>query len=291
VSRSQLPLNLHLQQLAYLREISRHETWAQAAESLSVSQPALSQAVAEVERRLGVPLFEKIGRSRRFTDEGTEVLAYAQEVLGLSQELERSLRLRREGAGGRLRLGMIDAGSLYLLPRAVEVFRREHPKVDLELSVADSSTLERRVQRFDLDVAFVIGEPGDEGELSRELFEEEELFIYAPVGSRGRGHSADWVLYPPESHTRACIDEGLELRGIRPRVVLESGNPQVLRQMVVLGLGWSVLPRAVAESDALALRRPRGGAVARRSLCVVRRRHRPHDPRAEAFVALARDLR
>jgi DNA-binding transcriptional LysR family regulator len=288
---TQPTLNLHLQQLAYLREVSRRDTWAAAATALNVSQPALSQALSEVERRMGVEIFEKDGRRRRFTSDGLEVLAYAREVLGRTQELQRQLRRRSEGAAGRLRLGMIDAGSLYLLPRAVAVFRERHPEVQLELAVAASADLERRLRRFELDMAFVIGDAGAAGDVDRELFEEEELWIYAPSGSRGDGSTSDWVLYPRESHTRACIDEGLEARGIRPRVVLESGNPQVLRQMVALNLGWSVLPRAVAESDQAALRRPRGGALATRSLCVARRRHRPADPRAEAFVALARELR
>ncbi len=284
-------LNLHLQHLAYLREVSRHQTWAEAAAALNVSQPALSQALAEMERRIETPLFERDGRRRRFTDDGLEVLAYAREVLDRSQELQRQLRRRSEGEAGRLRLGMIDAGSLYLLPRAVAAFRQQHPRVELELAVAASAELERRLRRFELDIAFVIGDAGSDGDVHRELFDEEELWIYAPVGSRGSGSDHDWVLYPRDSHTRACIDEGLEARGIRPRVVMESGNPQVLRQMVALGLGWSVLPRAVAERDQPPLRRPRGAAVATRSLCVARRRQRPLDPRAEAFVALARELR
>jgi DNA-binding transcriptional LysR family regulator len=74
-------------------------------------------------------------------------------------------------------------------------------------------------------------------------------------------------------------------------VILESGNPQVLRQMVVLGMGWSVLPRAVAEVEGVRLRRPRGGPLAARDVCVARHRSRSEDPRAAAFLELARELR
>ena len=73
--------NLHLQQLAYVREVGRQPTWAAAAIALNVSQPALSQALSEVERRLGVAIFEREGRRRRFTPDGEVLLAYARETL------------------------------------------------------------------------------------------------------------------------------------------------------------------------------------------------------------------
>ena len=60
-------LNLHLQQLAYLREVARSTSWSEAAGKLHISQPALSQSLHELERRLGVVLFEKSGRKRRIT--------------------------------------------------------------------------------------------------------------------------------------------------------------------------------------------------------------------------------
>jgi DNA-binding transcriptional LysR family regulator len=97
------------------------------------------------------------------------------------------------------------------------------------------------------------------------------------------------MLYPAGSRTRAVIDAGLATLGIRPRVALESHNPEVLRQMVALGLGWTVLPLPVAEERAAA-RAPalrQGALVAERSLVGVRRQ--AENPRVEAFLALARE--
>ena len=79
--RRPAPVNVHFQQLAYLREIERSTTWAQAAERLNLSQPALSQSMAELERRLGVSLFERDGRRRRLTEEGREAVRFARTVL------------------------------------------------------------------------------------------------------------------------------------------------------------------------------------------------------------------
>ena len=284
-------LNVHLQQLAYLREIDRSPTWARAAQRLNLSQPALSQSMAELERRLGVSLFERDGRRRRLTDEGHETVRFAREVLARAEEFSEALHRRREGRAGALRVGMIDAGSLYLLPQAVRRFRDEYPDVDLRLTVAPSSSLERALLRFELDLAVVVDDGDPPDDVLRETLTEEPLYLYAPPRRREDPAEADWVLYPPGSHTRERIDVGLHERGITPRVRLESGNPQVLRQMVALGFGWSVLPAAVAESGPESLRRRRGGPVAVRTICTVRRRNAPADPRAESFLAMARDLR
>src|SRR3989304_5269435 len=82
-----IPFAFHSQQLAYLREVERAATFTAAAERLHVSQPALSQALSALERRLGVPLFERDGRHRVLTEAGVEVARFASEVLGRAAEL------------------------------------------------------------------------------------------------------------------------------------------------------------------------------------------------------------
>jgi DNA-binding transcriptional LysR family regulator len=255
-----------------------------AAETLSVSQPALSQSLADLERRLGVALFEPAGRQRRLTDEGHEVLAFAERVLADGSELQERLEARARGEQGSLRVGMIDAASLYVLPQAIQQYREAHPDVDLSLVVDTSNELVRRLRAFDLDLVFVVGPPDED--LRAEEVSREALYLYAPPGQRPDtlDPRADWVLYPEGSRTRAIIDAGLGRLDIRPRVTLESHNPEVLRQMVALGLGWSVLPLTVAE-DEEAFRDRRGPQVAERPLVGLRRS--VQNPRVEAFLRLA----
>jgi DNA-binding transcriptional LysR family regulator len=279
-------INLHLQQLAYVRELERADTLTEAAHRLQVSQSALSQSLSELERRLGTPLIERDGRQRRFTEAGREVARFATDVLGRAAELENWLEAYREGESGTLRIGMIDAASLYVLPRAISEFRTTHPGVQLRLVVETSGELIRRLRRFELDLAFVVG-PGGTDLDARELLRE-PLYVYGPPGASGRPADANWVLYPAGSQTRNAIDLGLSGLGISPRVVLESHNPEVLRQMVALGLGWSVLPSAVAESGDFPLVAAGGGApVAERVLLAVRRRSEWEDARVTTFLDLA----
>ncbi len=282
-----LPLNLHMQQLAYLQAVERWGTLTEAARRLQVSQPALSQSLSQLERRLGVPLLERAGRRRHLTEAGLEVADFASEVLGRAAELRDWLREREAGRAGTLRVGMIDAASLYVLPETIRSFRHSYPDVRLQLTVDSSAPLIEQLSRFELDVAFVVGQPPD-GYRSSEILRE-PLYLYSPPGTLDEPQDGEWVLYPRGSRTRLLIDEGLALRGLWPRVTLESDNPAVLRQMVSLGLGWSVLPPAIAEAVEPSLRAQRRELVAERTLLAVRRAHAPDDARVSEFLRLVEE--
>ncbi len=280
------PLIPHLQQLRNLLAVERAGTFTAAAEELHVSQPALSQSLAELERRLGARLFERDGRRRRLTVAGEEVARFAAEVIGRGEELRDSLAAQEVGRAGTLDVGMIDAASLYLLPAAIEAYRQARPEVRLSIIVDDSSSLLARLRQFEIDLAIVVGEP-DEGLTSTPLHME-PLYRYAWADA-DQPLNDEWLLYNAGSQTRAQIDDGLRQLGIQPRVSLDSQNPSVLRQIAALGLGWTVLPVAVAEEHPTPLRRHGRHPVATRTISAVRRDSGLEDPRADAFVALARE--
>lgn len=280
---SALP-HVTLQQLAYVRELERSETVTAAARRLEVSQPALSQALAELERRLDVALFDRRGRRLRLTEAGERVARFAEEVLGQAEALERWLGEYRLGQSGTLRVGMIDAASLYVLPSAVRAFRSQQPEVELRLTVERSGPLLEQLRRFELDLAFVVGPVADDLEATELL--EEPLYLYGPPDG-GDPATGDWVLFPTGRQTRALIDEGLARLEIRPRVTLESDSPDVLRQLVALGLGWSVLPAGVAEAGAEPLERFSDEPAGTRSIVAVTRAGADADPRRDAFLELA----
>ena len=278
------PLNLHLQQLAYVRALERSGTLTEAARRLQVSQPALSQSLSQLERRLGVPLLERDGRRRQLTEAGREVARFAGETLARAGALRDWLDAYAEGREGTLRVGMIDAASLYALPSAIRAFRESHPEVQLELVVDRSGLLLERLARFELDLAFVVGPVAPEFDAVEVL--NEPLYLYAPPGTTEEPSEGEWVLYPPGRQTRRIIDAGLAARGIWPRISLESDNPAVLGQMVALGLGWSVLPEGVVEGVSPELAASRREQIAERTLLAARRAQSPPDARAEAFLRL-----
>ena len=287
---SEVPLNVSTRALAYLQKVAELSSFTDAAEEFGISQPALSQSLSQLEQRLGATLFEQDGRRRRLTEAGRMVVEFASEVLGRTGELQSWLRAHHHGEVGRLRIGLIDAATLYLLPDALSIFRETHPGVEMRLVVDSTSALCDRLLRYELDLAFAVGPPVPG--LIGEQLGTEELRIYA---RRGEGRAdvdpsgVEWALPPEGSRTRALIDSGLSERGIEPFVTLTSQNPDVLRQVAAVGPVWTVLPEAVGGPDP-DLADVLGEPVAHRPLVMLRRESAPHDARVESLSRLARDV-
>jgi DNA-binding transcriptional LysR family regulator len=95
---------------------------------------------------------------------------------------------------------------------------------------------------------------------------------------------AEWALYPEKSRTRALIDEGIQVLGLEPNTIIQSSNPQILRQLVVLGLATSILPEQIAEESKNIYV---GKEIARRRITALRRANSPFDPKVASLIALA----
>ena len=273
-------LSLTVPQLAYLVAVADHETFAEAAASLGVTTSALSQGLAELERRCGVDLFERVGRRQVLRDDAAEVLAHARRVVTDTRDLARMLADRHAGRAGRLRVGMIDAAAVTHLPDRLRAFRTSAPDVDLHLVVAPSGPLLEQVRRGDLDLAVVVAPEEEEG-LEVEPLLTESIVVVAPEGAAIGPPSSwgPWVLFPRGSHTRALVEAELVRRGAPVEVEAESHQPEVLREMARLGMGWTALPEA--QAGVLTTRE----VLTRRHLVAVRRRDRVPVPAADRLLA------
>ncbi len=276
--------NISVHQLDYLVAVHEHPTWGDAAAAVGVTPSALSQGLAELEKRLGVALFERDGRRRVPTEAAPVVLDHAQAVLARTHDLARWAERRREGVAGVVRVGMIDAAATIHCAAGLAAFRAERPDVDVRLQVSPSGDLLRDLVAARLDVVVCV-QPGvlPEG-LTATLLLEEDLAVYAPrqgdVNAWG-----PWVTYPVGSHTRESVVAALRRAGHPVTVVAESHQPEVLAQMVALGLGWSVLPVAQVERFGVDVHRVGTMPFARRTLVVIRRADAPADPTLDALVA------
>lgn len=281
---SPLP-HLTISQLEYLVAVAESESWAQAADRVGVSPSALSQGLAELERRLGLQLFGREGRRRTLLPETAVVVDFARRVLADTGDLARWVEQARGGETGTLRVGMIDVAAVHHCAEALAVFRRDRPEVDLRLTVAPSGQLARSLARGDLDLAVLV-EPGHlvDG-IDMEPLLTEDLVVYGPADSPV-GKPSSWgpfVGFPDGSHTRAHIVGALTELGVPVSFVAESHQPDVLCEMVRLGLGWTVLPAAQAEAGDRPLRRARKSALLTRQLMVCRRHHATPHPAADAL--------
>lgn len=276
--------DLSIRQLEYLVAVDDAATWARAAHMVGVSPSALSQGLAELERRLGVPLFDRESRRRQLRPAALPVVAHARQVLGLTADLARWADRLKRGAAGRVRLGMIDAAAVVHYPDHLHAFRTEHPEIELLIRVAPSASLLKLLTAGHLDMVVCVAPPRAIPGVETRLLRTETLAVYGPPG-KAIGAPASWgpwVLYPAGSHTRHVVVSELRRLGAPIEVVAESHQPEVLREMVRFGAGWTVLPSAQAEEGPRGL--AHGRALTTRQLVVATRLSAVRDPAVDLLV-------
>lgn len=286
---------LTVPQLTYLLAAAEAPTFAAAADSVGVTTSALSQGLAELERRIGLRLFQREGRRQVLREEAAEVVAYARRVVADTADLARWAAAVRSGESGRLRVGMIDAAAVHHCAEALRAFRRSHAEVDLRLRVAPSGELLDQLASGALDLAVVVEPPVPDPAIEAEVLLDEPLVVVraeqpgAVVGEAVGEPAAwgPWVLFPAGSHTRAVVEGALRARGAPVEVVAESHQPEVLAEMARLGVGWTVLPEVQAHPGRGGRRRPAERVVlASRRLVLARRAGRLAHPSADALAAV-----
>lgn len=283
--------NLTVQQLEYMVAAAASPTRAAAAAGLGVTPSALTQGLAELERRVGVPLFERHGRQTRLRPQAAEVLAHARRVVAETRDLARWAETRRSGSAGTVRLGTIDAVAVHHRADAIRRHRRVSPDLDLRLTVAPSGALLDSLRVGDLDLVVCVESADPPVGIDTVICLEEPLHAYAPDGAAVGAPATwgPWVTYPDGSHTRSVIAAGLIAVGAPFEVVAESNQPDVLREMVRLGMGWAVLPEAQAEAGVESLERVRRLPIGVRRLVVARRSGAPPDAAVEALATVLVD--
>lgn len=169
-----------------------------AATVLHVTEPAVSAAVAALERHLGTALLVKEGRGVRVTDAGRVYAGYCRRILGLVEEAQSAVRSAERG---RLRIGAVATASEYVIPPLLASFHRRYPDVDLSLSVLPRDALfaELRDHRTDLVVA---GRPPRGSGLRTRARRRNRLVVVAAPDRFPDPLTATWLLRGPGSGTR-----------------------------------------------------------------------------------------
>src|SRR4051794_24799485 len=152
---------MELHQLRYFVAVARAGNFSRAAERCHVSQPSLSQQILKLERQLGQPLLNRLGRRAVPTDAGRLLLERATAILAAVEDAERRLQAG-DGGHGRLAVGAIPTIAPYLLPAALERFARRWPAVEVSLVEDVTRNLVAAVAEGELDLAVVALPQGDE---------------------------------------------------------------------------------------------------------------------------------
>ena len=132
---------MNLQHLRYFLAVARTGSFTQAARQMNVTQPTVSSAVSELEKSMGVQLFNRDNRHVALTTEGRLLLSYAVQVEDLLEEASERLQRSDLEPGGGFQFGAVDAAVIYLLPEILKEYMRRYPGVALKTQVAPSRYL------------------------------------------------------------------------------------------------------------------------------------------------------
>ena len=284
--------------------VVRQRSMRAAAESLHVTQPAVSARIRELERQIDLPLFERVGRRLHPTEAGRLLLAESGALLAAADSVQQRLAELRGRERGTLRLATIDAVSIYLLPEVYLEFRQVHPRIELLVQVVDSRRVLAAVRDLEVEIGF-LALPAPMAlpplpELEIVPFWVEPLVcVVSPSHPLAATRPLELaaiaaqplVLYSRGSHTRAALDAVFRERRTPPNVVMETESPEAMKRLAEVGVGISILPEAQVQqeiaSGRLVALAPTDARFSR-TLAWATRRGRSLGPAARHFLAQVR---
>ena len=247
---------LHLGRLKVLCEVVKCGSFSAAADSLSYTQSAVSQAIARLEAETGATLIVRDRRGVRPTDAGATLVAHAQEIFARVDAAEAEVGDVLGLRSGKLRVASFPSAGATLMPLAVAEFRVRHPGLALTLAEGEPEEIAPRLARGEFDLALLFEFPGvrerpSTGLRSTKLLDD-PMHVALPADHALAGKAAlrlsdlsdeDWVqtsaTSPCARHVvRSCLAAGFE-----PHVTFESDDYETVQGLVAAGVGVALIPR------------------------------------------------
>ena len=248
-------VTMDLGQLRYFSKIVEHRSFTRAAQDCSVSQPALSQQIAKLEKELGQPLFERQGRSIRLTPAGQVLQTQAEKILRLVNDAKR--QITDDGQTGRICISAIPTVAPYLLPNVLTEVGCQFAQASFVINEDTTETLLKRCSNGDVDIG-IVALPAAAKYLTIEPMFSEELLLALPVNhplaSKNRVMTKDIVNEPfvllGDTH---CLVDSIETfcnrKSFQPVSTSRIEQLTTVQQLVALGHGVSFIPRLAADQD------------------------------------------
>ncbi len=255
MSEEALPA-LDLGALQAFYQVARLGSFSRAADLLHRSQPAVSRQVQALEAALGFPVFAERRPRVLLSDAGRALYTYAERILRLCGEAAQTMEELRNLNRGRVRLAASTTPGGYILPALLVRFSARHPGIDLDLAVASSAEVARRVAAGDADIG-VLSEGMAGAPFFLQPFVTDELLLVAPPNHRLAGRAvsagdlvAETLLQREEgSGSRRAVEAHLEREKWRFGRVLTLGCSEGIKRAAAAGLGLAFLSRFVVSSD------------------------------------------
>lgn len=238
--------------------VAKHGSFSRAAESLHLSQSAVSKRIATLEQFLETALFDRIGHRIDLTEAGLLLLPRAHNILNEISDSKTIIQNLNHTIGGRLRLGTSHHIGLHRLPPVLRSFSSQFPKVSLELDFLDSERACHAVEKGDLELAIVTLPlhpspaldtiPVWVDILEPVVSHEHELARKSRVTIRQLSEY-NAILPAKGTFTRAVLENAMLQRDVQLKSGLSTNYLETIKMMVSVGLGWTILPQSMHDKE------------------------------------------
>ncbi len=242
--------SLNLDQLRAFIEVVERGSVTAAAKELSLSQPAVTHQLQELERRFNIPLMQRVGKRVYLTEAGTKLMEHAKQLL--DEDARANAAMRRFTGGGveHVRVGTSMTVLMYLLPPTLRQLRTEHPQLEITLKAGLTAATLHLLKTNALDLGICALPVKDPAFEIIPLFDDELLAIFpASFGALPKKATPDFMVRQPlilgneASALRQTVMDWLGRSGTAvPKPVMEFDNVEAIKSLVAVGLGASIVP-------------------------------------------------
>jgi DNA-binding transcriptional LysR family regulator len=247
---------MELHPLRVFLTVATEKSFSRAAEKLLRTQPAISLSIQRLEAEFDEKLIDRSAKDLLLTDAGKVVLEYARRFENLQGELENALAEMRDVSAGRLAIGANESSTLYLLDH-IERYRRQYPKIKVQIRRSLSSKIPAELIDGDLELGILTYDPEDERLVSKVIYHDHLAFIVSPkhrlaaleeVSITDLGEE-QFIAHNVVSPYRAVVLREFQRHKVPLHMDLEMPTIEAIRKMVQRNEGVAFLPRMCVDEE------------------------------------------
>lgn len=236
---------MNFRKLKIFFETAKCLNMTKVAKSMYISQPSISQAVAELENDLNVKLFDRIGKKLYLTHEGEIYFEYSRRILNLYEEANNTIKNSVSGQKGKIVIGASTTIGIYILPEIIKEFNELYKNIEISLIIENTQIIEKLIMENKVDIALVEGYVTSTELEVQSVGKDELVFIANPKNTiflkdeitLDDLEKEKFIMRELGSGTREIVENYLKNNGCNYNIHMELGNTEAIVRIVESGLG------------------------------------------------------
>jgi DNA-binding transcriptional LysR family regulator len=248
---------MELRQLLTFSKITQLKSFLNAAEDLGYAQSTITTQIQLLEKELGIKLFERIGRNMELTSKGVVFLEYAEKIINLADEAKNAVS-DKDIPKGTLKIGVVESLCTMKLPELLKDYHINYPEVEVIIKIGTCSDLHNMLKNNTVDLIFTLGEIINDSDLiSCMCYKEPMALLASPLSSLSdkRGltlkdiSEESLILTEKGCSYRSAFEAMFQKENLQPRLSLEIGSIETIKNFVLNNLGITLLPVMTVKNE------------------------------------------